>query len=152
MKNLYLPLLFTCAFSAATLLSGCFSTHYQAPVTLTEKDSGGVVDMTTGQSFEVVLRENPTTGYMWITAPVDDPILKAVKADFKPDSKSKRITGAGGLSIMVFQAVKPGSSTLKMFYKRPWEMEKPARSFEVDVEVEAPQAQALPPNSRPQKR
>ena len=37
----------------------------QKPVTLSQADSGGKFDLATGQSLEIELAENPTTGYRW---------------------------------------------------------------------------------------
>jgi predicted secreted protein len=50
---------------------------------------------------------------------------------------AKGIVGAGGTFVFKLQAVKPGNSTVKLVYVRPWEKDKPpVRTFTVTIEVQ----------------
>ncbi|MBT3259083.1 MAG: protease inhibitor I42 family protein [Deltaproteobacteria bacterium] len=84
--------------------------------------------------MEVKLKGNPTTGYVWAVAFVDQKILIQMgEAKFEPDTKAR---GAGGIVTMCFKAKGLGKTSLKLIYHRPFEKEKkPAKSFEVEVEV-----------------
>jgi inhibitor of cysteine peptidase len=82
----------------------------------------------------VKLKGNPTTGYTWETAEVDETILKPMgAAEFKPDRDA---IGAGGTLTLHFKAVGEGTTRLRLIYHRPFEKNTPPiKSFEIDVEV-----------------
>ena len=79
---------------------------------LTEKDKGNTVKINIRDVLEVVLKENPTTGYSWKVASVDESILK--QADGKQFKTDSNRTGAGGRMTMRFRAVKVGKTRLDL--------------------------------------
>ena len=94
-----------------------------ATVRLTAKDAGRTVTLRTGDSVEVALAGNPTTGFSWQVASAGDPVLHADgEPAFKPDS---RLIGSGGTATRRFRAVAPGTATLRLEYRRPWEKDVP---------------------------
>ena len=101
---------------------------------LSEKDSGAVVRLRPRGKLEIALDSNPTTGYRWEVASMDESVLRQVgEPEFKSDSKA---LGAGGKTIFTFQAVSEGKTVLKLIYRRSWEKKaQPAKVFEVSVEV-----------------
>jgi inhibitor of cysteine peptidase len=103
-------------------------------VKLAEKDSGGTVEMYVGDALEVVLKGNPTTGYMWEVASVDSAVLEQVgEAEFKTD---RRARGSGGQITMRFEALKVGKIYLKLIHHRPFEKNvPPIKIFEVTIIV-----------------
>ena len=87
----------------------------------------------------VHLPGNPTTGYSWSLIEVQGQAVKAIgEVEYTPDETGAQplIVGAGGVFKAMFQAVKPGTSRIRMEYRRPWEKDQPAESvFEVTVQV-----------------
>ena len=117
------------------VLSGCQNPFVKGPIKLTEKDAGSTVDMKVGDTLQVMLEGNPTTGYDWEMASGDEAVLEQLGAStFKADSD---LVGAGGQVTLRFKAVAAGQTTLQLVYHRPWETdEPPAETFEVTVIVE----------------
>jgi len=117
-------------FIMAVSLSAFSSTA----IKLTEKDSGRTLEMRVGEFLEVVLRGNPTTGYIWSMADPDNGIIQKVgETEFEPDRQSR---GSGGNIMLRFKAVEVGETSLKLIYHRPFEKEKPPiNSFETRIIV-----------------
>ena len=85
--------------------------------------------------MEIMLQGNPTTGYTWTVASVDEKVLMQMgEATFKADRKAR---GSGGTITMRFEAVRVGKTCLRLIYHRPFEKNNPPiKTFEVDVKVE----------------
>lgn len=85
-----------------------------------DKDStDAVAEINVGESFEVSLPENPTTGYRWITTDITQTTI--VLTDDRFESEAKIGFGGGGVRRWRFTATKPGTIELKFFYQRSWE-------------------------------
>lgn len=99
------------------------------------KDSNGkTISMPTGQTLEIQLEGNITTGYEWQIISVEETILKP-NGEPKYNSDSK-LAGAGGEFIFKFDAKNPGEAHLKLGYLRPWEENtEPIETFEITVMV-----------------
>lgn len=89
-----------------------------------------------GQTLELELESNPTTGYIWEVAfPVNKDILRQEREN-EFVSRSDLI-GAGGVQIFYFKGIKKGKTELVFEYRRPWEKNKdPARRYVVRVSVQ----------------
>jgi len=86
-------------------------------VRLGEEDAGSTVGLSVGDTMEVILDGNPTTGFTW-ERPSEDgdtAILHQMgEPAFEPDTD---LVGSGGKVTLVFEAVAParrscGSSTI----------------------------------------
>jgi inhibitor of cysteine peptidase len=74
--------------------------------------------------FLIALAANPTTGYGW-TATVSNP--KVVSADGAAyRAPASKALGAGGEQVLAFEAQHPGTATITLRYRRPWEKSTPA--------------------------
>jgi inhibitor of cysteine peptidase len=115
-------------------LAVLFGASVPTSVKVTEKDLGRTVVMKVGDVLEVVLKGNPTTGYIWDVASPDRGILKKLgEIEFKPDRPAR---GAGGNMILRFETAKAGEALLNLIYHRPFEKNKPPiRTFEVTIIV-----------------
>ena len=115
-------------------LAVSFSASAPVSVKYSEKALSQTVKMGVGDVLEVVLKGNPTTGYIWGVASPDTGILKQVgETEFKPDRKAQ---SSGGNIILRFKAAKVGKMSLKLIYHRPFEKNKrPIKTFEVKVIV-----------------
>ena len=80
-----------------------------------------------GDIFRIKLESNPSTGYTWdFVTPPDTTLLQLTKKEFiaPPDS----MLGAAGTEVWVFKGLKPGKTTLKMQYARPWQKDSPIKT------------------------
>jgi inhibitor of cysteine peptidase len=107
----------------------------EATAVLHEGDAGSTVNLRAGDTMEVVLEGNPTTGFSWETAALDASVLKQLgEPEFKPDTS---LIGAGGKFTFRFEAVAPGQTLLQLVYHRPWETNvPPEKTFEMTVVVQ----------------
>jgi inhibitor of cysteine peptidase len=95
-------------------------------------DAGTYRSVKVGDLTTVRLPENPTTGYRWQTAS-DEVRLRLVDDHFE-GAQSPR--GAGGLRVLVFEAVRVGSASLRLMKSRTWESGKPIEEFAIDLDVQ----------------
>ncbi len=120
----------------AVMASFCASAQcaQKNPVKLTEQDAGRTIEIRVGELLEVILKGNPSTGYMWDVESVDPNILKpADQLEFQADSK---LIGSPGKLTLRFEATHAGRTPLKLIYHRPWEKSvKPIEIFEVTVVI-----------------
>ncbi|MDZ7394162.1 MAG: protease inhibitor I42 family protein [candidate division KSB1 bacterium] len=100
---------------------------------LTKADHGRVLHLRQGTELTVSLEGNPTTGFTWEVAELDSAaIVQEKEAEFVPHS---RLIGAPGTFTFHFRALKKGTATLRLVYRRPWEKEVPADTFSVRVVI-----------------
>jgi inhibitor of cysteine peptidase len=106
MLKVFRIILMFCLLLAA--LSACGTSN---EVKLEAGDDGSQVELKAGQTLVVSLEGNPTTGYTWEAAELDEQVLRQVgEAEFKPDSDA---IGAGGVHA-------PGRKT--------WNLRRPSPS------------------------
>ena len=86
-----------------------------------------------GQSIELRLKENPTTGFRWSFAAQGKPFCSVVADGFE---QLQGQPGAGGEHAWQINAVRPGTCELQLFYQRPFgPLVAPAQSFTLRVQV-----------------
>jgi inhibitor of cysteine peptidase len=114
-----------------TALSACGASN---EVKLDAGDDGSQVELNAGQTLVVSLEGNPTTGYTWEAAELDEQVFQQVgETEFKPESGA---IGAGGVQTLRFETVNSGQTTLNLVYHRPWEENvEPAETFSIQVVV-----------------
>lgn len=101
---------------------------------LTAIDAGSTVTLRVGDSLDVALEGNPTTGYTWEMAPGAGSLLEQKgEREFKPNSSA---LGAGGVFKLRFKAIRQGEAQLKLIYHRTFEPNvPPLQTFEVKLVV-----------------
>jgi len=107
-------------------------------VNVDESDDGSQVELEQGQILVVTLKSNPTTGYRWEVAEIQESILEQMgEAEFKPSETGEPpLVGAGGWEIFRFKAISAGQMTLQLVYRRPWEEGvEPINTFSIEVVV-----------------
>jgi len=108
--------------------AGCRSS---GRVEIADTDNGSQVGLEVGETLGLSLESNPTTGYRWEVSELDQSILVETYHEYEADSPA--ITGSGGREIWRFQAQRPGSTTLRLEYRRPWEEDvEPFQTFNVE--------------------
>ena len=93
-----------------------------AEIVLNEKACGSRQNLAVGDTLEVRLPGNPTTGYVWKATAV--PALLRQQGDAVHRSDSQRI-GAGGTTSLTFVASGEGDGVLDLAWLRPWEKDQP---------------------------
>ena len=115
-------------------------------VVLESKDSGASVTVKAGDTVQVKLRSNRTTGYSWaeIKDKTDAKVLKSDGGNYEVNAHPEGMVGVGGVETFTFTAVAPGKTEIALGYARPWEKDKePAQSFKATVVVEDADAAPL---------
>ena len=105
--------------------------------TFTEKDNKSSVNLKTGDSFQVKLESNQTTGYSWKLSEITDvKVILPGSSVYETSSKDKNVAGAGGFETFTFKAANPGETKLLLEYIRSWEEGvEPVNSFTLDIKV-----------------
>jgi inhibitor of cysteine peptidase len=101
---------------------------------ITEADIGRQIELRTGDTLEITLSVNPTTGFQWEVSDLDSTILRPVgEPTFKPSSNA---VGSGGQVTLRFESVATGQKELKLILHRPFEKDvPPIQTFDVTVIV-----------------
>ncbi len=109
------------------------------PLKLGESDNGKSFTMKTGETIEISIAGNPTTGYAWTPA-LDEggvTLLEQVgEPVYTPDQTESDVVGSGGVYTFTFKAVAGGEAAVKLVYSRAWESVEPLETYEVTVTIE----------------
>ena len=88
------------------------------PQVFTAAENGSTISLETGETFEIVLSENPTTGYRWHVTISPPDIVSVDDGELHTESKA---VGAGGERHLRFHAMHAGSFALACRRYREWE-------------------------------
>jgi inhibitor of cysteine peptidase len=90
------------------------------------------MDLAVGETLEVCLPENRTTGFKWILESSVERACSLVSDHVEPG----HLAGQPGKRCWHFRAEHAGSEHIRMSYQRPWEEKKaPARTFTLGIRV-----------------
>jgi inhibitor of cysteine peptidase len=104
-----------------------------AVIRLDEQHNGTRIAAHVGDSLELVLPENATTGFQWEVVDAGEALAVNTSELVPPNAQH---AGATGTRHVVVEAVRPGSSTLSLRLRRSWEpVDKSADTYAVDVDV-----------------
>ncbi|MBP2030860.1 inhibitor of cysteine peptidase [Methanohalophilus levihalophilus] len=84
-----------------------------------ETDDSSTITIEVGDSFEVWLEENPTTGYQWELTVSDG--LEIIKDEFIQTPEEEELVGSGGVHVWTIGINEAGDQSIDGIYKRPWE-------------------------------
>ncbi|NTW00974.1 MAG: protease inhibitor I42 family protein [Oscillochloris sp.] len=105
-------------------------------VTLTQADSGKAISVKQGDTFQINLDENPTTGYRWAMDSQDTQVITLI-SDTYTTTSSGTMLGAGGTRMLTFQAATTGTIQLKLKLWRAWEGDSSiGQRFETSITVQ----------------
>jgi inhibitor of cysteine peptidase len=116
----------------------CGSARSGKMIQVDDSFNGREVTLHTGESLEVRLSENPTTGHRW-NEPEEfrsgwTSVLKQVDDTF--DSPGP-VPGKPGTRILRFEAIQAGNADLVLHNRRSWDKDaEPARIFRLRVQVQ----------------
>lgn len=80
------------------------------------------VNLQVGQKHTIVLKGNPSTGFIWMLAeeiPADSPVR--VELSLIPRKEGSILCGAPTPTGLTISGVKPGDAVVRVVYRRPWE-------------------------------
>lgn len=126
---------------ASVLSVGCGSESASADglLQLGEADNGQSFTVSVGDTIEVTLPGNPTTGFAWSAALSDeDGALLEQEGDptYVPETSDETLVGGGGTYTFRFKALAEGEAELKLVYARSFEDVSPEQTFTADLSIE----------------
>jgi len=112
-------------------LAGCGGPKLQQ-IALAGKDYNYKIAV--GESFQVVLPSNQTTGYKWELVDLTKDVLAQVKNEYRVSKKyAANVVGAGGEETWTFKVLKDERSHIVMEYRRPWSKSEVANKFTITI-------------------
>jgi len=105
---------------------------------LDENDHGNKIQLSQGEEMVISLDANPSTGYGWQVAEIDETILRQVGETvyITSDSAGQPSLGKPDKEVLRFLALSPGVTPLSLIYTRPWEDKvEPEEVFSIEVNV-----------------
>ena len=124
------PILMLTAIIVSILLVACATPGQKAWVEVTSDEFNDnhhvnqILEVQTGETFEVRLGSNPTTGFQWSEeAQISDTGVTIQEGHefIGPESEPPPPPGTPGQEVWTFKALKKGSSTIYLEYSRSWE-------------------------------
>lgn len=116
-----------------TLGAGCTAAQVHMA---TEEQNGGRINTKVGDSLQIALAGNPTTGYKWEIAESNPNLLEA-KGEVEYQSEKTNLVGSGGTFLFTFKAIARGNTSLKLVYRRSFEKDvAPIREYQLTILVE----------------
>ena len=104
-------------------------------VQLKEENNRGQITVNRGDSLQIVLAGNPTTGFTWEIAECNQSLLQP-QGEVEYQQEQSQLAGRGGTFKFIFKAISTGETTLKLIYHRSFEKEvPPAQEYEVFVKI-----------------
>lgn len=108
-------------------------------------DNGKTINATPGNLIRITLESNPSTGYNWELRDFDYGAADFYSSDVVPRKEGNVLLGAPGNTIITLQAVRPGSQSIVLVYRRPWEApDQVAATFNFQLEVAGDAAAPTP--------
>jgi len=106
---------------------------------VTNADKGGDIHLKVGDTLEVRLKSNPTTGFAWYLHKESTPVLKLVHqtATEPTDQSADPSVGRPVFQIFNFEPRRSGDGVLVLHYVRSWDKPSPdEEQFKIHVIVE----------------
>jgi inhibitor of cysteine peptidase len=96
----------------------------------------GKIEIVVGETFQIKLKCNPTTGYDWELKSIDREIaVPTGEVEFQQSPAKPGMVGVGGSCVLEIKGVKPGKTKAVLVYRRSWEKVKPIETFKTTITV-----------------
>ena len=120
---------------ALAAIACCPQTAFAATKVITDADKGGVVHLRLGDTLELRLKSNPSTGFMWYVEKESTPLLKLVhqsQTDVTEPGEGRPV-----FQVFRFEPRRGGDGVLRLHYVRSWEKPAPDdEQFDIHVVIE----------------
>ena len=120
---------------ALAAIACCPQTAFAATKVITDADKGGVVHLRLGDTLELRLKSNPSTGFMWYVEKESTPLLKLVhqsQTDVTEPGEGRPV-----FQVFRFEPRRGGDGVLRLHYVRSWEKPTPDdEQFDIRVVIE----------------
>jgi len=101
---------------------------------IVQNDQGKTFEVCQGDPIMIRLEENPTTGYRWEIASVNQQIVEIVESNYEIASGGG--IGGGGTRLFQLRAKSPGTTNFELNLRRSWEPENHVIDrFSVNIQV-----------------
>ncbi len=110
-------------------LGGCSTSE-----SLTLDSNGERVTLASGDTIEVTLEGNATTGFSWELVDYD-PMVVTTEGEAVYESEDTELVGVGGAWTWTLVAQEPGECVVQFVYRRSWEDEQPEATFSFTANV-----------------
>lgn len=88
------------------------------------------------ETFEVVLKSNPSTGYSWKWIKEQpSKIVDSISSTYIQDKSQPNMVGVGGNEIWKFKGKEIGVDTLKFEYCRSWDKNSTVETKKIIVKI-----------------
>ncbi len=112
---------------------------------INQSHNGQLAKLRVGNILVIRLPGNPATGYQWQAATTNSPAMRVtVRPQYSPPASTATGAAALGTYTFTFQAVQPGTGSIRLYYVRPNDPSRPRDSFAVGVNVSPATAAARP--------
>ncbi len=88
-------------------------------------------DVIAGQAFPLLLETNPSTGFIWKVISYDSNLLRIV--DDSAFDQKYTLVGSSSVQTIRFSGISDGTTTISLFYGRPWLSQEPTSRITVDA-------------------
>lgn len=106
-----------------------------AETIILQSDRGKIFQVSQDSIVLIRLEENPTTGYRWEVALVDNRVVELQDSTYSTATGTG--VGGGGVRTFAFKAKSPGTETIRLKLRRVWEAEDTAIDhFTVTIAVQ----------------
>ena len=120
---------------ALAAIACCPQTAFAATKVITDADKGGVVHLRLGDTLELRLKSNPSTGFMWYVEKESTPLLKLAhqsQTDITEPGEGRPV-----YQVFRFEPRRGGDGVLRLHYVRSWEKPAPDdEQFDIHVVIE----------------
>lgn len=124
MKQLFIGLTMVFGLTLAGCTSISSTVDGKTHVFTEQQNCPALLEMDRGQTLELLLNENPSTGFMWSL--VAQPKLFKVEEIYQSDQQKIEndqapMVGVGGKKVYRFTAIQAGEELLHLKHARTWE-------------------------------
>ena len=103
---------------------------------INKSHNGQLARLRVGHVLVIRLLGNPATGYQWRAATTNTPAMRlTVRPQYSPPASTAAQAAGLGTYTFTFQAVQPGTGSIRLYYIRPEDPSRPRDSFAVSVSV-----------------
>ncbi|HDQ70543.1 MAG TPA: hypothetical protein ENN19_00415, partial [Chloroflexi bacterium] len=118
-------------------------------VSLSLENDGEAIALQAEDLLTLRLLSNPSTGYVWHLASIDEAVLIQIDSDIEAMKQNENAIGAPAYQVLHFAGVSKGDTTLEFELRRPWEREV-HDTYTVNVQVDGAYRGAYRTKTAPQ--